>query len=817
MQIHGWLLNADYITKKNSAVVRLWVKRKNGEVGVILDKDFDPYFYVVPKEEAAVNKVIQDLRNHETERYSETIKPKKIIQEQKKDFGEKKKVIKLITNHPQHVPSLRKSISELNEVKEVREADIPFVNRYIIDKGLKPSSKIKVIGEETQINKVDFAIKAQKVSESTKNNNIPIKTLAFDCEMFNRGGTPNPDNDPIIIISLKTSSGNTKVLKAKKRDDKDIIKEFIKTIKNEDPDVIVTFNGDEFDWPYLRKRAEKHDIQLEVGRDKSTPQWHGGARKKVAIKGRLNVDLYRIAERDIGEVKMMSLEEVADFLGVKSKDDRCNLEGSLIGEYWKDKEKRNKLFRYARDDVESTYGIANELVPTQIEISKMIKQFLDKVSKMGRGRQVEWYLMAEAYLQNELIPNKGNYAARSQETYSGGFVLEPKRGLHEDVVSLDFSSMYPSLMVSYNISPDTLISEEENKELQENEYYEAPEVHHKFKKKPNGFFKSILKDLINRRNKIKEKMNNNDSEQETRLLNIRQKALKTLTNSFYGYTGWSAARWYKKECAEATTAWGREMIKKGIETAENEGFEVIYSDTDSIFVKYPDSRDKVKEKSEELAEKLTKELPLILEVEDYFKTIFFTENKKRYAGLKSNEDIYIRGLEVRRGDWCKLAKKIQKKVISKILKEKDPDSALELVKKTVNDIKNGNVLYGDLIIRKTLKKKISNYKSMQAHVKAAKKAKRNGYEIAPGGKVGFIVITRTGETVGERAYPTEMIKDYEKGKLEIEGRGGEYFIDKEYYIENQIIPAVSRVLSYFGYSKNEMKGEPSQQTFGDFN
>lgn len=816
MKKEVWLLNADYVTRDNSAVVRLWVKDENGDIGLIFDDEFEPYFYAVPVEEKKIDNLKNFLLEIQTTRYDEKISPKDVKVTEKKDFGKPKKVFEIKTHHPQHVPSLRKAVSNIEGIKEVREANIPFVNRYIIDNDLTPSSKMSVRGKKVQTHKAKFGIEREEIRSLEVEDNPPLKTLAFDCEMYNKGGTPNSDKDPIIIISTVIDDKEPNLLVAEDSDDEEIINKFVRLIKEEDPDLIVTFNGDDFDWPYLKNRAEKHGISLNIGRDNSKPNWRGRSRRKVSINGRLNVDLYRVAERDIGEIQMMSLEEVADFLGVVSKEDRCNIDGTKIGEYWIDSDKRKELLCYARDDVLSTKKIADELLLNQLELSKMTKQFLDKVSKMGRGRQVEWYLIAEAYLKNELIPNKGNYAKRARESFLGGFVLEPKRGLHKNVVSLDFSSMYPSLMVSYNISPDTLISEDKVSDYEEEKYYEAPQVNHKFLKEPDGFFKDILKNLIGRRNRIKEKITEKSSRQKKRMLNIRQKALKTLTNSFYGYTGWNAARWYKKECAEATTAWGRELIKESIETAEKEGFEVIYSDTDSIFIKYNENKEKTMKESQKLAKKLSEEFPLLLELEDYFETIFFTEKKKRYAGVKSNGEIYIRGLEVRRGDWCELAKDIQKEVIEEILKNKDPDSALQIVKDTINDIKDGNVSYEKLIIRKTLKKKIENYESKQAHVRAAEKAKKTGYKIEPGGKVGFIVIKSRGETVGDRAYPTEMIEEYENGSLVVDELGGKYSIDKDYYIDNQVIPAVSRILNYFGYSENELKGEPTQQTFGDF-
>jgi len=197
---------------------------------------------------------------------------------------------------------------------------------------------------------------------------------------------------------------------------------------------------------------------------------------------------------------------------------------------------------------------------------------------MGRGRQVESLLVAEAYKIDEIVPAKGGGSG----SYAGGFVLFPKPGVHEDVLSLDFSSMYPSIMISYNISPDTVVSPDE----EPTEFYEAPETQYRFRKHPDGFFKLILTNLIERRRAVREQMAHTDKgSRDFTILDVHQNAIKILTNAFYGYTGWHAAKWYRKECAEATTAWGRTIIQDAAERAEKHGLEVIYGDTDSLFVK----------------------------------------------------------------------------------------------------------------------------------------------------------------------------------------------------------------------------------------
>ena len=345
----------------------------------------------------------------------------------------------------------------------------------------------------------------------------------------------------------------------------------------------------------------------------------------------------------------------------------------------------------------------------------------------------------------------------------------------------------------------------------------APEVNHKFRKEPEGFFKRLLQDLISKRREIKTKMKDVERDSpEYRLLDIQQQTLKILTNSFYGYTGWSGARWYCKACAEATTAWGRYFIRKSAEIASGMGFEVLYGDTDSIFIRKDGLNENELEKEvENLIEKISKELPVTIEVDEVYRTIFFVE-KKRYAGLTSDNRLVVKGLEVRRGDWCELAKEVQRKVIEIILKDKNPEKAMRYVREVIDRIKRGEYPLEKFVIYKGLTKKPSKYESMQAHVKAVLKGAEFGYVYPVGTKVGYVVVEGSGN-VGDRAYPVELVEGFDGKLVEVKTKFGneKKRIDREYYINNQIIPSVMRILERFGYSEAYIKGT-HQQTLDSF-
>ncbi len=848
MEKEGFLLDIDYITERDDTgnekpVIRLWCKSKSGKVFVVLDKSFEPYFYAFlhshfhsyPYRDIEETKGV--VEKIQVDRGDEQISVKRVEFCQKKLLGVEQRGLKIYAEHPRHVPLLREAVKKAGLT--VLEADILFPIRYLIDKQLRPFDGVNVMGEEIELDYANTAILASDISYKKMGGggDLPVlKILAFDCEMATLSGygMPSAKNDPITIISAAYTEGIGKEVKAKlfmmeeeewtEKGDKKVITDFLNFVAQFQPDVIVGYNSDAFDWQYIRERAKMHRIRLTVGADGSTVQYdkeRGGALPGVNITGRLNVDLFKLAKRDLDSVKVKKLENVAEYLGVMKKSERVNLTPREITDYWVDASPssaaRQQLYEYAKADAVSTLGIAEKMLPLQIELSKMIGYPLDEVAKMGRGRQVEAFLTAEAFKKGELVPPKRG----AEKTFEGGFVLPPEKGLHENVIALDFSSMYPTIMISFNISPDTFV--EARGAEPESNLHIAPEVGYAFRKTPDGFFKRIMSDLIARRRAIKAEMKKHDKKSgQYRLLDIQQQSIKILTNSFYGYTGWSAAKFYKRECAEATTAWGRHFIKRTVEVAEKLGFDVIYGDTDSIFAKLPlapdaaakegDIKAATWEKAREVSARISEELPLELEIQDFFKAIFFTGKKKRYAALTDKGEIIVRGLEVRRGDWCELAKEVQTKVIELILKQKDPEAAAKYAKTAIQDVKEGKISIDQLTIYKTLTRKISSYETKQAHVMAAERAltssSRIVYEV--GSKIPYVIIKGAGKT-SDRAFPVDVIERSEGGEITADGRT--YQIDSSYYVQHQLIPVAHRVLQLFGYDLSSFD-DMRQKTLG---
>ncbi|MEM0087793.1 MAG: DNA polymerase domain-containing protein, partial [Thermofilum sp.] len=286
--------------------------------------------------------------------------------------------------------------------------------------------------------------------------------------------------------------------------------------------------------------------------------------------------------------------------------------------------------------------------------------------------------------------------------------------------------------------------------------------------------------------------------EEFRILEERQKAVKVITNAVYGYTGWPPARWYMREVAEATTAWGRVIIKETIRKAQELGLTVIYGDTDSIFVVYEPER------VSKLIDYVNAEMGFEIKVDRIYSKIFFTEAKKRYCGFTLDGKIEIVGLEAVRGDWAELSKDIQEKVVEIILVEENPWRAVEYVRSVISDLYLGKVPLEKLIIWKTLTKELDEYEVDAPHVQAARMLARAGYRVYKGMKIGYVVTKYGSGKVSDRAKPHILVRSPDE-------------VDVEYYVEHQVVPAALRILEYFGVRREHLiskgKGQASLLDF----
>ncbi|MCD6434415.1 MAG: ribonuclease H-like domain-containing protein [Candidatus Diapherotrites archaeon] len=776
---------------KSRSIITILAK-ENSKKKEIQWEDFWPYYYAVVSDKKQAKKEIENVN---TEEYSI-----KKIEEVKKDNAEK--VLKLVFATTQGLAKSREEIKELPSVIELREHDIPFAKRFLIDYAVEPLNCAKITKDK--IEKIDCEPK--------------LKMLAIDIETLAPERFPDPKKDQILTVSIVDEKEAT-VLSSKEiknakfvksfKDEKSMLTELINTIKKKNPDILLTYNGDGFDIPYLRERCRELGIKFAIGIDDSEPKAvTKGLTKAFRIEGMQHIDVYAmltlLAKLAVVNLVKFDLESVVEVILNEKKE---KIPSKSITEMWQNGSSLEKLARYNLEDSIATYKIAKKYLTLIIELCRLVKLTPFDVVRASASTLVESLLFRKAFEKNILIPNKPSeeeVSTRIETTYEGGYVKEPKKGLHERIAVLDFSSLHPTIIITHNISPETINCG--HKECKEKNT--APNGVY-FCTKKKGFVPETIEELFFRRMKIKKMLKEKSKDsKEYEVLNARQHALKIILNSFYGYLGYARSRWYSREAASAITAFSRKYVKFVGQEAEKLGFEFLYGDTDSAFLAIPEG--KSKQDIIKFVENINAKLPGVmqLELEGFYKRgIFVTKKsdekaaKKRYALIDEEGNLKIVGFEYVRRDWAPIAKKTQRKVIEAILKEGNPAKAVKIVRNVINKLKSGAVKKEDLVILTQIKKSLSSYEAIGPSVAAAKKAIARGKHIGIGSVIGYI-ITRRGKSISERAEMEEFVKE------------GDY--DAEYYINNQVIPAVIKIMNELGYSKDDLIHGGKQKTLGSY-
>ena len=783
-----WLLDVNYEVKDHQPEVWIWGIDDEGKRILIVDRNFSPYFYLMIEEKENPQAVMERIKlRKEDFPFIDKLEPV-----DRKFFGRPVKAIKVICQDPNFTEKYSKGLKKIKGVKKCLEHDIRYSMRYLIDNDVTPCGWHEVEVEETENElgvQVDGVYLAKSFPQSVKKTEVPqLRILGFSTICYSPEGAPKPEKNPVAIISVATNAGDERQFVAKDSDDKPIIASFIEYVQNFDPDIIVGYGTNTQDWPYLLVRSRKLGFNLSVDRAKTEP--HRSVFGHMSILGRANIDFFDFAE-DLPEVKVKTLENVADFLNVMKLEKRRFIEDVDFPKYWESPEKRPLLLQFSKENTQCVMGIADAMLDFAMQLSNLVGLPLDHVGTAAVGFRVEWFLIRRAHKIGELVPVR---VERPYFPYAGAVVLKPKPGVHENIAVLDFKAMYPNIMITQNVSPDTYISPTEPEPP--SGVNTAPEVNHRFRTEPPSFYKKVLSDLISVRDEIRPKLEKLSPESmEYRVLDARQKAVKVITNASYGYTGWVGARWYVKPVAEATAAWGRRTILDTIELSKKTGLEVVYGDTDSIFVKHDP------EKIEKISSEIGKKLGLEIKPDKIYVRVLFTEAKKRYCGLLPDGRLEIVGLEVVRGDWAKVAKKVQERVLEIILKEQKPEKAVKFMRQYISELRQKRVPYRDLVIWKTLTKPIQEYAVRAAHVEAARMLMKEGWDLSLGDKIGYVIVAGPGRLY-EKAKP-HVLASYDE-------------VDIEYYVSKQVVPAASRILSMFGVAKDELLPSKTPKTLLEF-
>ncbi len=808
------ILDVDYFLNGNKPVVRIFGKRENGQTICALVDNFRPYFYT-DATPAAIDK-IEELRE------DQKMGIEYEIVEKKPAIGfaaGQKKFVKVYLSNPQEVPRLRQLIEP---VSKCYEADILFKYRFMIDNGLRGMQWVEMHGDPVTTSTVKAnAYKVRSIKPVERKENVELKYLCFDieCLPLDYKREMDPKKDPMIAIALTfipAYKGNSSlVLVAKGANgagvrpfagEKEMLQGFIDIIGEYDPDIITGFNINGFDVPYLIERLRKFNLSTNIGRaDKPLMSKKFAGSTESEVIGRTFVDVYQIIKRDVNlRFVRYNLDTIArEMLG----EEKGDVKHAEMQKVWATDV--NRLIEYARKDAVLAMRLLIEkrLLDKFFEIAKISGTLLQD-SLRGQSVRIETMVLHEFRKRNMLMPPKPTDKEMEQRRIEikGATVLEPKKGIHKDsVLVLDFQSLYPSIIRTFNVSPDTLIAGSETIPS-----HKAPnEATFVNKDVYVGFLPTILEDLLNSRKRVKAEMKAAKSEDEKRILDAKQHALKILANSIYGYCGYARARLYVADVANAITAYGRNNIEKTRKFIEENfpGIEVVYGDTDSVFLKVDEpDLNKAWELGTKISQLASQQTSLQLEFEKVYKT-FLILTKKRYAGWKFvkggdrwEDKVDMKGIETVRRDWCPLVSELMNEIIATILKERDVQKAATRVKEVFKQLSGGGIPKQKLTIVKGITKSIDAYDGMLPHIELARKLRQRDPANAPkvGDRLGFVIIKGT-SPLSKRAEDPEFA---DRHNLQV---------DVDYYANNQLLPPIERILGAAGVMKEELVMAVTQQ------
>lgn len=675
------------------------------------------------------------------------------------------------------------------------EGDLDFAKRFRVTRDIKLTVDIE--GEVQTSNFVDrLYINPTMIPADAE---IPLRVLAIDIET-------NADASELLGFSFvswtlgdrEKQSEEVHLHGPAKADDpsflsahaseKDLMIAFQNRLMAIDPDIVTGWNVIDFDLSVLQKIAAKHHIPFSLGRTKGQSQYKkskyfGGSR--VSIQGRQVLDALMLARHTLFNFDDLRLGTVAKALLGRGK--------TLLVEEWEDAASaiheayvndRKAFADYVLEDSRLVKDILDKQSLLELTIARSKLTSLSLERAWGSIAAFEALYIAELHRRNIAAPTLG-VDMKIETMGTGGLVLSPKVGLHEHVLIFDFKSLYPSIMRTFNIDPLTYV---QGHLLSSEKVIEAPNGA-KFSREP-GILPAMLETFTERREEAKKQADA-----------LRSYTYKIIMNSFYGVLATDSCRFADMEMADAITGFGQMLLAQMRDYFESLGHEVLYGDTDSLFVKVSELKGQEATKAwsfgqeacaaanEFLRSKIRREFQLEskmeLEFEKYFRFCFLPPDRqgdsgraKNYAGLSikdGEEELVITGLEAIRSDWTRFAKDLQRELLSMMFHEERPELISRHIRGKLKGLLKGE-WDADLVYRKRIRRPLESYtKTTPPHIRAARLLPR------PVKVVRYIMTDLGAEPLGF-----------------VRGR-----IDYEHYIEKQIRPIVENIARYAGFEAED--------------
>ncbi|MCH7568706.1 MAG: DNA polymerase II [Nanoarchaeota archaeon] len=760
----GFIVDSSHIVIGEKTYIQLFGRLENGKSFFSLH-DFEPYCFIQEKD---LKKAKHLLSKYKVEKTKLT------------NFKEKK-VIKITANIPAEITKLISAFEKKGI--ESYEADLKPTTRFIIDNDLLGSLEFLDKGEIGE--RTDLLFQNPKIKPTNSKPNL--KVISLDIE------SDKKMNDLFCIGLYGENYKKNFIISNKKipnavscKNEPDLLSKFKEELIKIDPDIITGWHVIDFDLMFLKKKFEEHKIPFDIGRTNQNASIRisqGFFRASSAkIPGRQVLDALNLIKdpfiKEAPSIKQAkfdsyTLEDVSQEILGEGKLLKGKARHEKIEELYKKDQK--KLVEYNLQDCKLVFDILKKtkIIELAIERSTLTGLPLDRITASIAA--FDSLYIREA--RKKGLVSKTNIYGFKEERIKGGYVMDSKPGIYHNVLVLDFKSLYPSIIKTFNIDPSSYLEKKEPGSI------ESPNK--AYFKNSSGILPGIIENLHQAREKAKKEKRE-----------LSSYAIKIIQNSFFGVLASPNCRYFSLKMANAITHFGQYLIKLTAKKIEERGYKVIYSDTDSVFVETDLGKEKANllgKKIEEYINKFYNDFVkknynrksyLELEFEKQYLSFLLPPvrhsergSKKRYAGLiekHGKEEIQIIGLEAIRGDWTEAAQEFQKELLNRIFHRKE---FLAFIKSYVKKIESGK-LDEKLLYKKSIRKSLKDYtKITPPHVKAARKLDKLDSNI-----IRYYITTDGPE-------PIQKLK---------------HKIDYKHYIEKQIKPIASTILFFFDRDFDEI-------------
>jgi DNA polymerase I len=796
---YGLLISATYNSQKNAAVLKFYDPTSQ-RIFLWADKSgHKPYCYSklspdeIPTEISERDDVIE-------------IKQVKLL-----DILNDKpiNVSKIVVKDPLAIGGTQTNKSIRNLI-DTWESDIKYYENYLYDNSLIVGKYYKIendaiipydleISDETQLSLKNMLLDKQSDTNlpdpkqfdehvaqwaNLLNQPIPkIKRVSLDIEVESEvGRIPDPKTaeKKITAVGFEGSDGLKQVFILRRSGIEEGVNELLSGVKIifydetkeremildtfeliEKYPLLITYNGDGFDLPYLYNRANR----LGIDRQKN-PLYM--MRDSATLTDGVHLDLYRTMSNRAFQIYAFgqkysdfSLNSVAKgLLGEKKIDYGVEL-GNLT---------LYQTANYCQNDARITYnltGFNNDLLMNLlIVISRIARMPIDDISRMGVSQWIRSLLYYEHRQNGILIPRRQELDNRSSDVsndaiikdkkFRGGLVVEPQVGIHFDVTVMDFASLYPSIIKVKNLSYETVRCSHD--ECKKNT---IPQTNHWVCTKKNGLTAVLIGSLRDLRVNYYKNMAKKDTltAEERQLFTVVSQALKVILNASYGVMGAEIFPLYFLPAAEATTATGRHIILSTINKCKESGIDVLYGDTDSLFVKKPTPK-----QIEDIITSAKIDHNVELEIDKEYRYVVLSGRKKNYLGVTKNGKVDVKGLTGKKSHTPPFIKTLFYEILDILSKIKTVEE-FESAKNKISDkiaqcarkVQAKEIPLQDLVFNVMLSKAPKDYtKTVPQHIRAAKQLE-SIREIKKGDIISYVkIVNKPGVKPIEMARKSEI-------------------------------------------------------------